>query len=368
MMRDSNDGSHPERWLVVDTDAGIDDAVALCMALKLDVRHGLTCKLVTTTHGNCSLDNVNQNVAKCVRACGLDHSSAPRVVAGAARPLLGGEPTNSSYFHGEDGLGDAGLPEADNCLSEGSASEELVALCKEAASKHAQVTCVALGPLTNIALALRQEPSLPQLLHRMIFMGGCGNARGNKTRLAEFNVEADPEAAAEVFAASWPRMEVVSWELTGAVFVPWATFDRLLDRRGSPVACFLRDILHKSYWERRAHSHAHQQIPGAPATQSASGISCCMEPVWRLLCGAQSPQGGAIICDAVAMALALSPDVSKRCAHVHVDVELQGSMTRGQTVLDWGHCFDGIQRQKDVSWVMEIDSRCYIELLRQMLQ
>jgi len=353
----------------VDTDAGIDDAVALCMALKLDARYGLTCKLVTTTHGNCSLDLVNQNVAKCIRACGLDISSAPRVVAGAAKPLSGGEPINSSYFHGEDGLGDAGLPEADSCLSAGSASEELVALCREAASRHAQVICVALGPLTNVALALRQEPTLPTLLQRMIFMGGCGNARGNKTRVAEFNVAADPEAAAEVFAASWPCLEVVSWELTGAVFVPWATFDKLFNRHKSSVPGFLRAILHRSYWESRARSHGHQQIPGAPAAQSAAGICCCMEPVWRLLCDAQSPEiGGAIICDAVAMALALRPDVSKRSANVHVDVELQGSITRGQTVLDWGHCFEGIQRQKDVSWVMELDNSRYIELLRQMLE
>lgn len=366
-MRDSRQA---ERWLVVDTDAGLDDAVALCMALKLDSHYGLSCKLVTTTHGNCSLDKVNQNVAKCIRACGLDASSAPRVVAGAARPLSGVEPTDASYFHGEDGLGDAGLPEAASCLSTGYAHEELVALCREAASCHAEVICVALGPLTNIALALRYEPNLPKLLHRMIFMGGCGNARGNMTRLAEFNVGADPEAAAEVFASSWPCFDVVSWELSCEVAVPWATFDKMFDRSKSSVARFLKNILHQTYWEQRAQKFGHSKIPGAPAAQPAGGTCCCMEPVWRLLCGAQSLKngGGAIICDAVAVALALRPDLSKRSANVHVDVELQGSITRGQTVLDWGHCFDGIQRQKDVTWVIEVDNGRYIELFRQMLQ
>ena len=105
--------STSSRWLLIDTDAGVDDAVAIAMAMKLSRPAGFVLKLLTTTHGNVALRSVNLNVAKVRRACGLCAADVP-ICTGAASPLLlldAGKnlapEVDAEYFHGRDGLGDA---------------------------------------------------------------------------------------------------------------------------------------------------------------------------------------------------------------------------------------------------------------------
>ncbi|CAE8595480.1 unnamed protein product, partial [Polarella glacialis] len=213
----------------------VDDAVALCMALKLAERCGYEMKLITTCFGNCSLDQVCVNVAKCLVACSPGSEvQGPRIVRGASR-CLEGAVIDATFFHGQDGLGDAGLPEPPAAVvptvgvnGDREAAVEIIALCREASSVGAVVSLVMLGPLTNLALALQQEPMLPKMLPKLVIMGGCGNGHGNCGRVSEFNVMADPEAAAKVFAADWPDLTVASWETSLASSVPWPIFDKLL--------------------------------------------------------------------------------------------------------------------------------------------
>lgn len=321
-----------KRWLLVDTDCGVDDAVALCMAMCLGPALGFELKLITTSFGNCKLDQVGQNVAKCRRACGYGLANGPRVVQGAGATISGKSPINASYFHGRDGLGDADVPEVKGFAPDlGTAAKEIVALCREAQEAGAQLSLVTLGPLTNLALALREEPLLPMLLDSVVVMGGCGNGRGNNTRVAEFNIVADPEAAAEVFAASWQRLVAVPWECCVRSEMPFAAFDKLLagDEESRSVRAFLTAICRLPFVDKR------------------------------------SPKAtGAIICDATAMAVALSPDeVVCEILEVHVDIELEGRHTRGQTVVDYGHCFDGVVRPRNVQWVTALNLSAYHRML-----
>lgn len=372
------------QWLVVDCDAGVDDAVALCMGLKLARRHGFEFKLITCSFGNVGLEQVCQNVAQCVAACcsdGASRKEAPRIVRGASR-CLNGEVIEAKHFHGLDGLGDAGLPmppkellpAAPTC-GEREAAAEIVRLCKDAAAAGAKVTLVTIGPLTNLALALQEESTLPSLISRLIIMGGCGNSRGNHGRVTEFNVHADPEASALVFAQWWPKLEVLSWEATCVATVPWPQFDQIIyGKRAqlSQVGRFLASVCHLPYVKKRAKSSCHRPEPSCWEGLAISMLERSVKILYRLL-GlppflAPVSQPGAIICDALALAAALRPEVILRSSAVHVEVELQGTATRGQTVVDWGTCFDGCDRPKDVSWIEEVDVSMFCRMLRETVE
>lgn len=374
------------RRLLIDTDAGVDDAVALCMAMKLAARHDFDLRLLTLSFGNCSLDKVCLNVAKCCAACGfLGSPNGPRIVQGASRTITGQEPVDASYFHGEDGLGDADVPDPPLALlpprgKEDDAALAIIAECHAAAAAREAITIVLLGPLTNMALALRQDPGLPQLVDHVIFMGCCGNGRGNCGRVTEFNVYADPEAAAEVFAASWPDLLVASWELAVQFPVPWSVFDRMLYEaraRRTEVGKFMAAVCHLPYVKSRGTT----PCSSSDEAGDKKATPCCFGPLQWLL-GRQrrrslsfveedyvslpgSPPPGAIICDALAVAIALRPEVIRRTCKVHVEVELKGSITRGQTVVDWGTCADSKTRQRTVRWAEEVDRRAFIKMLRE---
>ena len=208
-------GAVPRRF-IVDTDAGVDDAVALCMGMRLARQYGCVLPLVTTVFGNCAVEQVGANVVSCVRACGLDQSDRPRIVAGAPANLRGDPPFYATYFHGADGLGGAAEPmensELAAELSAGRAADAIVEAAAAAAADGAALQCVAIGPLTNLALALRASPDVASQLD-VVLMGGCASGRGNTRRTVEYNVFADPEAAAAVFAARWRSLTVLPWEL-----------------------------------------------------------------------------------------------------------------------------------------------------------
>ncbi|CAK9098061.1 Probable uridine nucleosidase 2 (Uridine ribohydrolase 2) [Durusdinium trenchii] len=194
-----------EEFNFADTQTGVDDAFALCMALKLAEKSHFVLKLITCCFGNCSVEQVGMNVAKCLHACEVPPSLI-RVVLGASGPLKQQEASNATHFHGNDGLGDATPPldaaflTAIGAVGFGAAVTALRELLAVAKKEGAEVTLVTLGPLTNLASALKEDAELPLLLHDLVVMGCCGNGRGNHGRVTEFNIHADPEAAAEVFA------------------------------------------------------------------------------------------------------------------------------------------------------------------------
>jgi inosine-uridine nucleoside N-ribohydrolase len=195
---------------VIDTDPGIDDALALLLAWGSP---GIAVEALTTVAGNVSLEAATVNVLRLLAL--RQPAPAPRVARGAAHPLVRPLRTATRY-HGEDGMGDvSGWDPVDGS----SVTAHAVDVLLELADRHAgALTLIALGPLTNVALALRADRRRMSRIARLVAMGGAVDVPGNVTPDAEFNMHVDPEAAGEVFAAGLP-LDLVPLDATRQAIV-----------------------------------------------------------------------------------------------------------------------------------------------------
>ncbi|MGH2631709.1 MAG: nucleoside hydrolase [Actinomycetota bacterium] len=177
------------RQLILDVDTGVDDAMALLYAAASPEVELIAA---TSVMGNVTLENATENTLAVLELVGLEHVEVAR---GASRPLV----RNHEPFpvvHGERGLGRAELPAASRKPSSRSGAQLLVDVARE---RPGEVLLVATGPLTNVALALAEEPRLPELLGGFAIMGGAFARGGNATPAAEANIWVDPDAAQAVF-------------------------------------------------------------------------------------------------------------------------------------------------------------------------
>jgi purine nucleosidase len=272
--------------LLIDTDPGIDDALAILMAHE----HAEIVAL-TIAGGNVGLAHTTRNALKLLDAIDADVPVFP----GSAAPLVFAAP-HAAFVHGEDGFGDTGYFAPSRLPEEEHAAQAIVRLARE---RPGELTLVALAPLTNLALALRLDPSLPSRIARLVVMGGAVTGRGNTDRVpAEFNVGFDPEAAHVVFS-SWPMFDLVDWEACLRHALDFDRFEAML-ADGDARARFYAAISRKA----RAFNRAR----GRP---------------------------GIIAADALAMAVALDPAIVTASETRHVAVETAGERTRGATVVDW---------------------------------
>ena len=178
--------------LIIDCDPGVDDAVALMLAFGAEE---LELLAITAVGGNVPVEKTARNARMLRRIAGRE--DVP-VFMGADRPLRR-EPAGAGEFHGAEGLGDLAPFEPDAPCAEGHAADALVGLVM---ARPAGSTALAvMGPMTNLALALRKEAGLAKRLGPVAVMGGARSEGGNITASAEFNIWADPEAAAEVLAS-----------------------------------------------------------------------------------------------------------------------------------------------------------------------
>ncbi len=239
--------------LIIDSDCGVDDAVALWYALESP---RFEIALICSVHGNVGHAAVARNLARVLGAAG--RSDIP-LALGASEALAGSPvPDRASFVHGEDGLGDAGLPDFEIAPHPLPADQAIIDLCRRDPGKY---TLAALGPATNIARALRLEPELSALLGDFIYMGGTFNLPGNVSPVASFNVAGDPLAAKEMVNAAWlkpPRM--LTFDVMKATTFGGAEVALLQEGR-TPAARFLREPLR--------HYHA------ATAKANAGGRMVC---------------------------------------------------------------------------------------------
>jgi purine nucleosidase len=201
--------------LLLDCDPGLDDALALLLA------HGdpnIELVGVTTVGGNVGLENTTRNALQLREY--LRFPNVP-VSAGAAEPL-NGEVRDAAHVHGASGLGAVVLPPATLTVTGQHAADFIVATVT---ATPGAIHLVATGPLTNIATALRLNPSIARLVASFTIMGGSFT-RGNATVAAEFNIWADPEAAAIVFAADW-QVTMIGLDLTLQAQANAIVIDRL---------------------------------------------------------------------------------------------------------------------------------------------
>lgn len=177
------------RKVIIDCDLGIDDAVALCMLL-LDEQ--LEVLAVTATEGVVPADQANHNLQAIVTE--IDPERHPRL--GLASPAEDAPPVDTRYLFGNDGLGNSDLEAFQRQHT--MMSDKLIVDCARANPE--EVTLVCLGPLTNLARAIRREPNLPSMLSQVVMVGGSLTATGNISPCSEFNFYFDPIAAREVLA------------------------------------------------------------------------------------------------------------------------------------------------------------------------
>ncbi|HEX3175794.1 MAG TPA: nucleoside hydrolase [Methylomirabilota bacterium] len=205
--------------MLIDTDPGVDDALALLAAWGT---RGLAVDSITTVAGNVPVSLATVNVFRLLALA--RPQPPPMVAAGAAHPLAQPLRTATDY-HGRDGLGDLGdwPPVAPALAPEGAVSVMLAAARRHAAA----LTLVALGPLTNVALAIAEDPAAMRGIGRVIAMGGAVDVAGNVTPDAEFNFHVDPEAAARVLAAGL-TLDLVPLDATRQVVLERAALEAAL--------------------------------------------------------------------------------------------------------------------------------------------
>ncbi len=275
------------RYIILDTDPGVDDALALLLALSSPE---LEVEAITTVVGNVGQDKANRNARRLLEF--LEVEDIP-VARGADHPLIE-KPRPAEDIHGPEGLGEAKLPEP-RLKPDGRSAMELI--LEKAEELGGKLTLIAVGPLTNIAIAYMAEPRLPEMIGELIIMGGAYGVTpygfGNASPVAEFNIWHDPEAASIVFRAGF-KLKAVGLDVTTE------PRNRMSPRLFSEIEAL--------------------ETPRARLVADLSR-------------GLVRRFNGLSLHDPLAVAAAVDPSLIKFKAF-HVDVELRGEYTRGMTVTD----------------------------------
>lgn len=192
--------------IIIDTDPGIDDAMAIHLAFA---HPELEVVGMTSIFGNVHVPVATRNALALAEMAGSD---CP-VAEGASQPLVQPLQPPGYFVHGDDGFGNSGVIEPEGSPDPRSAAQFIVDTVN---ARPGEITLCPIGPLTNIALALRLDPSIAGKVANVVIMGGAVETPGNVTEYAEANIWNDPHAAAEVFAADWP-MTLVGLDVTEVV-------------------------------------------------------------------------------------------------------------------------------------------------------
>lgn len=307
------------RPFFIDTDTASDDAVALVMALT---NPSIDVVGIGVVAGNVPLDMAVQNALYTRELC--DRADVP-VFAGAGGPLR--RPLETAQnVHGGDGMGDIGLMLSGRTPDDGDAVEQLLA----AGHAHAgSLTLVTLGPLTNLALALRRDPSLPERIARTVVMGAVADHIGNVTPAAEFNMWADPDAAAVVLDSGlW--CEFVGWDISRRHAVIEPAMAEELRAIGTPRAEFCIDI----------------------------------QGVVAAFCATETKLAGFDLPDPIAMAVAIDPAVATERRDLFCAVETESDLTRGMVVID---TLGLTGNESNATVVTDADAGRFITMLRTAL-
>lgn len=226
--------------IILDCDPGIDDAMAILLALRSD---RLQLEAITTVAGNVEVDLATTNVLRVLEVAGAEKI---RVARGMAKPLLR-DLTTATEVHGLDGLGNTNMPPPKSRALPIHAVDLLVS---QIMKKPGEITLVALGPLTNVAMAITKEPRLKECVKEVVIMGGAVTVPGNVTSQAEFNVYVDPEAARIVLNSELP-ITLVGLDVTRKTLLTPAHLKRI-EKTSSGVSRFLGRIArhYMSFYKR----------------------------------------------------------------------------------------------------------------------
>lgn len=300
--------------IVIDTDPGVDDALAIILALNSPE---LNVEAITTVDGNVSEEKGHTNAKKLLEF--LHRTDIP-VCRGAKRPIMR-QVSHAEEFHGISGLGETTLPSPKMKSDPRRASHVINQLVDE---HKGELTLVAIGPLTNIATAIMNDPDLPIKVSGLVMMGGAFNLTpygiGNANAVAEFNVWHDPEAAQIVFNS------------------------------GIPIVCAGLDTT--THLEYRMSSQMFETIKTFDTPCSKLITDLCGSLVKRF--------NGFSLHDPMAVAYVVDPSIFKVQRH-RVDVETQGEFTRGMTVVDRRRFVQ--ESSKNAEIIVEVDAKRFHRLI-----
>ena len=220
----------PKR-IIIDTDPGVDDAFAFLLALASPE---IQLEALTTTQGNVTLEKATHNALSVLE---LGHAGHIPVVAGSMYPLV--QPLRASPdVHGVSGIGNSRLPEPSSKPLPQHAVDYLI---ERVLAEPGELSIFPIGPLTNIAMAIRKEPKFAKAVKELVIMGGAITENGNSTPLAEFNIYVDPHAAHIVFHAGIP-ITLIPLDVTHKCLLKQEHVDRLM-KINSPITRFIKDAV-----------------------------------------------------------------------------------------------------------------------------
>jgi purine nucleosidase len=306
---------------LMDTDTAGDDVTSLLLALKWP---GIELEAITVVAGNVFLHEAVENALYTVQ---MADRNVP-VYGGADRPLLR-ELVTAHYVHGEDGMGNSHFPRADR-KAEAIHAVDAIVRCADRWAGDLEI--IAQGPLTNIALALRHDPDLPDKVRRLWIMGGANNSLGNITPAAEFNFYVDPEAAHAVLRGEF-RTVLVPWDLCVNDGILLAEEVVPIQKMGTPLSEFYLAVNRAAWAFMKSHSEAGR----------VDGIS---HP------------------DSIMMAMAIDDAVILERGHFFVDCEWQGALTRGYSVVDRNGVMD---EPPNAEVVLKADHDAFKRMLMELL-
>jgi purine nucleosidase len=308
----------PPTHIVFDTDPGIDDSLAILLALASPE---LKVEGISIVHGNCS---VEQALSNALGVLELAHASHIPVARGFALPLV--QPSLlAPETHGNAGIGYARLPSS---TVQPVAQHSVEFLIEKIMSAPQNITLVCIGPLTNLAVALRMEPGIIEAVKDVFIMGGAIRHQGNTSPLAEFNVYVDPHAAHMVYHSGMP-ITLVPLDVTYQCILTHADVERL-QRIDSPITRFIADST-RFYME---YHDEYQQIDGC------------------------------IINDPLALALTFAPELCDYEEH-YVDVDLSGGVSLGKTFADF---YKMNQRAANMKLALGVRARDFMELFLERME
>jgi purine nucleosidase len=323
------DSQSDQRWLIVDTDCGVDDAIALLMAIHFCQSAGATHKLlaVTTCFGNVPVDQATKN-AILILSLFQKGNNVP-VYKGAASALICGKNSHTLEHswpgHGANGMGGADFGDLFDLSRLKSAGEQCAALGMiDLVNKYpGTVDIIALGPLTNISLAVKLDSSFASKVGKFYVMGGCWMAKGNISYCAEYNFWSDPESVLVCLDAFGDReFIVVPWEVTEETCLSWEDY-AYLTKEPSAGSTFVK----------------------------------------RVCAAYESPNF--YPCDAYAMATLLKPETVLTKKKAHCLMETQGKHTRGMLSIDW---YNQAKVPTNCTIVTKMSKDLFKEALHQVIQ
>jgi len=294
--------------IIIDTDPGVDDAVALLLAFA----HPSELEIlgITAVAGNVPVTQTSINARKI---CELANRSYIKVFAGSEGPLKG-KAIDAVHVHGRTGLNGSTLPEPVMEQQTQNAVDFIIETLRQ--EPEGTVTLCTLGPQTNIAHALNRAPDIAPRIKQIVMMGGSFFAGGNMSPVGEFNVYADPEATAIVLAA------------------------------GIPVVIMPLDVTHKAI----INAEKMERIKALNNRASAAVIEV-LEAYERI--------SGGPLHDPTVIAYLLNPELfsGRFC---NVEIELDSPLTRGMTVVDWRK---KTSREPNAMWITDIDNEKFYEMI-----